>query len=130
MKMSLRLAIVLVVTCAMTARAQAPFGRVPQPSLEIRGATRAILDHIDKPADLDAFKGKLKGAWVLTREVSTQPSPKRPEPELFPMAGDRRGRPGNFEEMRRFRESLRAFLISEGVAGLLLDSNKEHGLVN
>jgi carboxypeptidase Q len=83
----------------------------------------------DKLADLDAFKGKIKGAWIVTSEVSVQPSPKRPEPEGNMFGGPRR-RMGNFEEMRKFREAMREFLITEGAAGQLLDSNKEHGLVN
>ena len=32
--------------------------------------------------------------------------------------------------MRAFRPQLEKFLVAEGVAGILIDSNKEHGLIN
>ncbi len=81
----------------------------------------------EKPADLDAFKGKLKGAWILSRPVSVQPSPKNPEPEKGSIGGDR---PRNMGNAQAFRKALKQFLIDEGAAGTLRDSNKEHGLVN
>jgi hypothetical protein len=228
MKMPIRLALVLLLFASSTLRAQAPFNRGPEVSLELRGATHAILEESDKRselmanleylcdvigprltgsanlkranewtrdkfkeyglenahleswkiargwtrgtasarivapteqrillasagwapstsgpvrgpvvyvkaekvADLDAFKGKLKGAWVMTREVSVQPSPKRPDTSPFPMGGPPRMRNANFAEMRKVRAALREFLVAEGAAGMLIDSNKEHGLVN
>ncbi len=36
----------------------------------------------------------------------------------------------DYQKMMRFNQELKTFLASEGVAGLLRDSNKEHGLVN
>ena len=36
----------------------------------------------------------------------------------------------DFVRFREFRQVLRKFLIAEGAAGILIDSNKEHGLVN
>ena len=36
----------------------------------------------------------------------------------------------DFTRMREFRPALRKFLVAEGAAGILVDSNKEHGLVN
>jgi Zn-dependent M28 family amino/carboxypeptidase len=36
----------------------------------------------------------------------------------------------NFIGMREFREERQKFLAAEGVAGILTDSNKEHGLIN
>jgi Zn-dependent M28 family amino/carboxypeptidase len=83
----------------------------------------------EKVADLDAYKGKLKGAWIITGEVSVQPTPRTPEAERNMFAGPRRGG-RNFEEMRKYRDALREFLVAEGAAGQLIDSNKEHGLVN
>ena len=32
--------------------------------------------------------------------------------------------------MMKFNQELKEFLVAEGAAGLLRDSNKEHGLVN
>jgi carboxypeptidase Q len=76
---------------------------------------------------LASYKGKLKGAWVLLSEVSVQPSPKQPQPNL---EGEYRRRMRDYTRMRGFRQEQRKFLIAEGVAGILRDSNKEHGLVN
>ena len=77
--------------------------------------------------ELSSYKGKLKGAWVLLSEVSVQPSPKQPKTNL---EGEMRRRIRDFMRMRQFREPLRKFLVAEGAAGILIDSNKEHGLIN
>ena len=69
----------------------------------------------DNLADLAAFKGKLKGAWIIRGAASEQPSPKKPN-----AAGG----------SARTSAEARKFLADEGVAGLLRDSDKEHGLVN
>ncbi|HWE40344.1 MAG TPA: M20/M25/M40 family metallo-hydrolase [Isosphaeraceae bacterium] len=96
------------------------------------GAVKGPVVHVkaEKIADLDAYKGKLKGAWVVTAEVSVQPTPRKPEPDMFAQM-QRGNRPRvNFEERMKFMAALRDFLVAEGAAGLLIDSNKEHGLVN
>ncbi len=36
----------------------------------------------------------------------------------------------DYMRMREFRKELQKFLVAEGVAGLLRDSSKEHGLIN
>ena len=77
--------------------------------------------------ELAPYKGKLKGAWVLLSEVSVQPSPKQPRGNAD---AEFRRRVRDFTRMRGFRQEQRKFLIAEGVAGILRDSNKEHGLVN
>jgi carboxypeptidase Q len=77
--------------------------------------------------ELAPYKGKLKGAWVLLSEVSVQPSPKQPRGNAD-AEFSRRVR--DFTRMREFRQEQRKFLIAEGIAGILRDSNKEHGLVN
>ncbi len=77
--------------------------------------------------ELSPYKGKLKGSWVLFSEVSVQPSPKQPSPNLD---REMRRRIRDFLGMREFRRELHKFLAAEGVAGILRDSNKEHGLVN
>ncbi len=82
----------------------------------------------EKAADLEGFKGKLKGAWIITAPVSVQPSPKTPEPEnARGIGGDR---PRDRAAFMAFRKALQEFLVAEGAAGTLRDSNKEHGLVN
>ena len=77
--------------------------------------------------ELAAYKGKLKGAWVLLRELSVQPSPKQPKANL---AGDMKKRIAEYMKMRTFQPQLEKFLVAEGVAGILRDSNKEHGLID
>ena len=97
------------------------------------GAVKGPVVHLnaDKPEDLDAYKGKLKGAWVLLRPVSVQPSPRKKEGDSI--GGERP--PGNparmdFAAMVALRGKIKEFLVSEGAAGLLRDSNKEHGLID
>jgi hypothetical protein len=94
-----------------------------------KGPLRGPVLHV-KAQSTDAlgpYKGKLKGAWVLLSDVSVQPSPKQPRNSL---ESDMRRRIREYMRGREFRKDLRKFLIAEGVAGILVDSNKEHGLVN
>jgi Zn-dependent M28 family amino/carboxypeptidase len=92
-----------------------------------KGPERGPVVHVKaKTADeLNAYKGKLKGAWVLFSEVSVQPSPKQ---TITPEAEGRRR--SSATASRAFRQEIRKTLVSEGAAGILIDSNKEHGLVN
>lgn len=93
------------------------------------GPRRGPVVHVkaESAEQLAPYKGKLRGAWVMLAEVSTQPSPKSPTTNL---EGEMRRRIRDFTRLRAFRGELRKFLISEGIAGQLVDSNKEHGLVN
>jgi hypothetical protein len=101
---------------------------VPPTKGPVRGPV--VYVKAEKLADLDPFKGRLKGAWVIAREVSVQPTPKSPRPDnAFLPEGRRRGNV-NFGERMRLRRALNDFLAAEGAAGLLTDSDKEHGLVN
>jgi carboxypeptidase Q len=77
--------------------------------------------------ELSPYKGKLKSAWVILSELSVQPSPKQPGPN---MDGEMRRRMRNYEKMREFRPLLKKFMLEEGAAGVLRDSNKEHGLID
>jgi carboxypeptidase Q len=94
-----------------------------------QGPQRGPVVHVKAQStdDLSPHKGKLKGAWVMLSEVSTQPSPKAPRTNL---EGEMRRRIRDFTRLREFRPVLRKFLVTEGAAGVLIDSNKEHGLVN
>jgi hypothetical protein len=93
------------------------------------GPQRGSVVHVKAQSadELSPYKGKLKGAWVLFSEVSVQPSPKQPGPN---MDGEMRRRMRDFTRTREFRPALMKFLVEEGVAGVLRDSNKEHGLIN
>ena len=95
-----------------------------------KGPVRGPVVHLkaESSEELSPYKGKLKGAWVLQQPVSVQPSPKQPSPASPYAAMMRRMR--DFAKMMRFYEDLKEFLVAEGAAGLLRDSNKEHGLVN
>jgi len=94
-----------------------------------QGPARGSVVHVKAQStdELTPYKGKLKGAWVLLSEVSVQPSPKQPQTNL---ERDMRRRIRDFMRMRGFRDEQRKFLIAEGAAGILRDSNKEHGLIN
>jgi hypothetical protein len=94
-----------------------------------KGCQRGPVVHLKAQStdELSPYKGKLKGAWILLSEVSVQPSPKQPKINL---EAEMRRRIRDFSRMREFREPLRKFLIAEGAAGILRDSNKEHGLIN
>jgi carboxypeptidase Q len=94
-----------------------------------KGPQRGPVIHVKAQSadELSPYKGKLKGAWILLAEVSVQPSPKQPQanPE-----GEMRRRVRDFTRLMEFRQELKKFLVAEGVAGVLRDSNKEHGLIN
>jgi len=94
-----------------------------------KGPLRGPVVHVTAQStdELNPYKGKLTGAWVLFSEVSTQPSPKQPKPNL---EGEMRRRMRDYTRQRDFRRDSRKFLVAEGAAGILRDSNKEHGLIN
>ncbi len=94
-----------------------------------RGPVRGPVVHVKAQStdELAAYKGKLKGAWVILEEVSVQPSPKKPAEDL---ERSYRRRMRDFQRMREFYAELQKFLTAEGVAGRLRDSSKEHGLIN
>jgi hypothetical protein len=94
-----------------------------------KGPQRGPVVHVKAQSadELSPYRGKLKGAWVLFSQVSVQPSPKQPAPN---MDREMRRRIGDFMRMREFQREAHKFLVAEGVAGILRDSSKEHGLVN
>ena len=78
--------------------------------------------------ELTPYKGRLKGAWVMAlRGFACSPRPRSLRTNL---EGEMRRRIRDFTRLREFRPMLRKFLVDEGAAGVLIDSNKEHGLVN
>ncbi len=118
------------------------FGRVVEPASQrlylesagwapsTKGPTRGPVVHLnfEDLDDLSNYQGKLKGAWVVLFPPSVQPSPKQPKPQPNPMRALRNAK-GLREYLRLFR-TLDEFLASEGVAGVLRDSNKEHALID
>jgi carboxypeptidase Q len=95
------------------------------------GPLRGRVVHLkgEKLADLDAYKGKLKGAWIITGPVSVQPSPKSGRGES-PYAAPTNRRERSNADREAFSKARRELAVKEGAAGFLHDSNKEHGLVN
>ena len=105
----------------------------------IRG--RVVYVKADKLEDLEQYKGKLKGAIVITSEPVPLPPPDAPAPEpaLVPYGDSfllvRPLRPG--EKPREYAGGFRQFLVArneffrnEGVIGGLTDSGKPDGLLN
>jgi hypothetical protein len=94
-----------------------------------KGPLRGPVVHVKAQStdELNPYKGKLTGAWVLFSEVSVQPTPKQPKPNL---EGEMRRRMRDYVRQRQFRRDSRKFLVAEGAAGILRDSNKEHGLTD
>ena len=93
------------------------------------GPVRGSVVHLkaESTDELTPYKGRLKGAWVILAEVSVQPVPNRPAPSLEKQYA-RRMR--DYMRLRDFRRELQKFLAAEGIAGMLRDSNKEHGLMD
>jgi carboxypeptidase Q len=93
------------------------------------GPRRGPVVHLqgDSEADLSAHKGKLKGAWILLAPVSTQADPRKPKPD---MNSERSRLIREYRKREKFMELASRFLEAEGIAGVLRDSDKEHGLVN
>ena len=93
-----------------------------------------------KTEDLQAYKGKLKGAIVITAQPGLLPAPDEPaiNPMLVPY-GDffllvsprRPGEPTpGGPPQRGFMQARDEFFKSEGVAALLTDAHKPDGLLN
>lgn len=91
------------------------------------GPVRGPLVYVkaEKKEDLEAYRGKLRGAIVITAEPRPrqrveerplQPRPPRPERD--------------FATIRKFLQERAAFFRDEGVLGVLLDSDKSFGLFN
>jgi hypothetical protein len=111
-------------------------------------SSEVVVLNVATEEDLNAYKGKLKDAIVLqgvpsevgrvSEDIATAfpNAPKsytslgvlaRPAshaPEYHP------GQPFNYAAYRAFRTKVSAFLREEGVAAVLLDSGKPHGLLN
>jgi len=90
-----------------------------------------------KPEDFAKFKGKLKGAIVITQEPRTlsPPKPIDRNAEIYhPMEEPPVpvGQPGAPDPYGKYLANVRAqmeFLVEEGAIAVLRDSNKPHGLL-
>src|SRR5262249_29806191 len=92
----------------------------------------------EKREDFEKYRGKLKGAIVIGQEPASlsPPKPEDPYDELVrPMQAPPppKGQPAAPRPFERFMELARQrneFFKSEGVAAVLRDSGKPHGLLN
>src|SRR6266436_1792791 len=88
--------------------------------------------------DFEKFRGKLKGAIVIYQEPESlsPPKPQIPSAELIrpmqappPVKGEPPA-PSPFAAMQEVARARNEFFKQEGVAAVLRDSNKPHGLLN
>ena len=104
----------------------------------------AVIVHADSVADLEAYRGELRGAWVLTRdpvEMSPdfEPAPLRtPLTALLTPPEEPDARTGNDDWERRIAEwrrqgevraAIHEALAGGGIAGILVPSSREYTLV-
>src|SRR6266478_6019931 len=103
------------------------------------GAVRGPVVYFDakKKEDFAKFHGKLKGAIVIYQEPQSLSPPRRnvPSPILRPMqapppAYGEPPAPSPFAAEEEAANARTKFLKEEGVAAVLRDSNKPHGLLN
>lgn len=86
--------------------------------------------------DLQQFKGKLKGAVVITTEPAATPppyeAPRSPllSPGPLPAPAGPRVAPQAAAGQQQFNRDRDAFFKAEGVVATLRDSDKDHGLLN
>jgi carboxypeptidase Q len=106
----------------------ASYGWHPGTNGKVQGDV--LIVQATKTEDLDAYKGKLRGAIVM----------EGPPKKLTPLADIEKGGLGldqpkkdqpqaNWEERFAMMKAKNAFYQQEGVAAILVDANKHHGLL-
>ena len=102
------------------------------------GAVRGPAVYVDAKTkeDLEKFRGKLKGAIVIYQEPDSLSPPKPDDPNFVrpmqappPLPGQP-AMPSPFAAVAEFGRVRTAFFQQEGVAAVLRDSAKPHGLLN
>ena len=104
------------------------------------GAIRGVVVYFDAKTkdDFERFKGKLRGAVVITQEPQSL-SPPRPEDanaeyvrpmQAPPPVKGQPSPPSPFAAAQEVARARNEFFKQEGVAVILRDSNKPHGLLN
>jgi hypothetical protein len=110
--------------------AVASLGWSPSTAGAARG--RVVYVNARRVAELQPYRGKLKGAIVITAEPAQLPLPyEAPRSPLLSPAGllfAAVGSPGQPPE--QFVRARNEFFKSEGVAAVLRDSGKQHALLN
>lgn len=104
-----------------------------------KGAVRGRVIFLDAKTkeELEKFKGKLKGAIVITAkpESLSPPRARAESPALAPMQAPpplpgEPAQPSPFAELQAFAAERSQFLKKEGAAAVLRDSDKPHALLN
>lgn len=105
-----------------------------------KGRVRGPVVYFDakEPKDFAKFKGKLKGAIVITREPQPLSPPKtiNQNAEIYhpmeepPVPVGQPARPDPYEKYLEAMKARYKFFKEEGVLATLSDSNKPHGLLN
>jgi carboxypeptidase Q len=110
------------------------YGWSPSTKGAVRG--RVVAVRVERVADLDQYKGKLKGAMVLVGAPGELVPPENPLLTAFdrmsiPLAVPRaRAEERNLDERLKASRAMRAFLDSEGAAAALVAPDKWYGLLN
>src|SRR5437016_5721201 len=104
------------------------------------GVARGPLVYFDAKTkeDFEKFRGKLKGAIVIYQEPASlsPPKPETPNAELVrpmqapPPVKGQPSAPSPFAALQEVARARNEFFKQEGVAAVLRDSNKPHGLLN
>jgi carboxypeptidase Q len=106
------------------------------------GVVRGPLVYVkaENMEELDKYKGKLKGAIVITGEPAKLPDPNEPPqnpllqpfraPFIIPTPSGQPERANFGPEAMKFRQARTDMFKAEGVAATLTDSGKPHGLLN
>ena len=131
-------------------------GRITEPYVQVlsaypvawTGSTKgmskgqAVVLEYESVADLEQYRGKLKGAWLLTREPTViepewDPRPLRqPLDDLLAPPAERerdainwQQRMAEYRRMQALRDSVSAFLKGENIAGILTPSSRTYGIL-
>lgn len=128
-------------------------GRITEPYVQIlnalpvawtastRGTVRgsAVIAEVDSAADLARYRGKLRGAFVLTREPEVEEPEWEPEPLRSPLdellaPAERdpermRRRQAERERERALRDAISTFMRDERVAAILAPSSRTYGIL-
>ncbi len=134
-------------------------GRIVEPYVQIlqalpvawTGDTRgmakgpAVIIQVDSVADLEQYRGKLRGAFVLTRapqEIEPEwdprplrqplddllaPAEERQRPQMDP--AEREQRMQRWRRQRAMRDTIADFLKGERIAGILSPSSRTYGIL-
>src|SRR5882724_3890033 len=104
------------------------------------GVVRGPVVYVDikKDEDFEKYRGKLKGAIVIAQEPASLSPPKPDEPfseviraiQAPPPLKGQPAAPSPFAAMMAVARKRTEFYKQEGVAVVLRDSNKPHGLLN